>query len=78
MDSSRTSKFDPEQFKSAVLSACDALWTTAKAEMKRWKVFRSFFKRGKGTSVSQPVDEPVMMVENGSHMVVEHDRSTKL
>ena len=28
MDSSRTSKFDPEQFKSAVLSACDALWTT--------------------------------------------------
>ena len=28
MDSSMTSKFDPEQFKSAVLSACDALWTT--------------------------------------------------
>ena len=46
--------------------------------MKRWKVFRSFFKRGKGTSVAQPVDEPVMKVENGSHMVGEHDRSTKL
>ena len=28
MDSSRTSKFDPEQFKSAVLRAFDALWTT--------------------------------------------------
>ena len=78
MDSSRTSKFDPEQFKSAGLSACDALWTTSKAEMKRWKVFRSFFKGGKGTSVVQPVDEPVMNVENGSHMVGEHDRSTKL
>ena len=78
MDSSRTSKFDPEQFKSAMLSACDALWTTSKAEMKRWKVFRSFFKRGKGTSVAQTVVEPVMKVENGSHMVSEHDRSTKL
>ena len=78
MDSSRTSKIDPEQFKSAVLSACDALWTTSKAEMKRWKVFCSFFNGGKGTSVTQPVDEPVMKVENGSHMVGEHDRSTKL
>ena len=66
MDSSRTSKFDPEQFKSAVLSACDALWTTSKAEMKRWKVFRSFFKRGKGTSVAQAVDEPVMEVDRRS------------
>ena len=28
MDSSRTSKFDPEQFKSAVFRAFDALWTT--------------------------------------------------
>ena len=28
MDSSGTSKFDPEQFKSAVLRAFDALWTT--------------------------------------------------
>ena len=74
MDSTRTSKFDPEQFKSAVLSACDALWTTSKAEMRSWKVFRSVFKRGKGTSVAQPVDEPVMKVENGSHMVGEHDR----
>ena len=46
--------------------------------MERWKVFRSFFKGGKGTSVAQPVDEPVMKVENGSHMVGEHDRSTML
>ena len=46
--------------------------------MNRWKVFRSFFKGGKGTSVAQPVDEPVMKVENGSHMVGEHDRLTKL
>ena len=36
------------------------------------------FQGGKGTSVAQPVDEPVMKVENGSHMVGEHDRSTKL
>ena len=28
MDSSGTSKFDPEQFKAAVLSAFDELWTT--------------------------------------------------
>ena len=59
-----------------MLSACDALWTTSKAEMNCWKVFRSFFKGGKGTSVAQPVDEPDMKVENGSHMV--GDRSTKL
>ena len=61
MDSSGTSKFAPEQFKSAVFSACDALWSTSKAGMEPSKKFQRLcflLKGGEGTSAAQPTDEP--------------------
>ena len=53
----------------------------SKAEMKRGKVFhrlRSFFKEKKGISAAQPIDVHDVQTQNESHMVDEHDRSTKL
>ena len=61
MDSSRSSKLGPEQFKSAVFSACDALWTTSNAGRKPSKKFQCLcflLKGGEGTSAAQPIDEP--------------------
>ena len=53
----------------------------SKAEMKRWKVFRSvcsFFKEKKGVSAAQPNDFLDVQPQNESQMVDEHDRLTKL
>ena len=61
MDSSRISKLGPEQFKSAVFSACDALWTTSNTGMKPSKKFQCLcflLKGGEGTSAAQLIDEP--------------------
>ena len=61
MDSSGTSKFNPEQFKSAVFSARDALWSTSNAGMKPSKKFQRLcylLKGGEGTRAAQPIDEP--------------------
>ena len=37
-----------------------------------------FLMGGEGVSAAEPVAEPVLKAENGSQMVDEHNRSTKL
>ena len=39
---------------------------------------RSFFKRGEGSSATQPIDTPVLKVEIETQIVDELDRSIKL
>ena len=54
---------------------------TSKAEMKRWKVFRRlrfFIKGEEGVSAAQPIDVHDVQPQNGSQMVDELDRWTKL
>ena len=75
MDSSGTLKFDPEQFKAAVLSACDALRTTSNAEMKPSEKFQRLYfllKGGEGTSAAQPIDEPASISSNDATMGMAH------
>ena len=75
MDSSRTSKFDPEQCKSSVLSACDALCTTSNAGMKPSENFQRLcflLKGGEGTSAAQPIDEPASISSNNATMGMAH------
>ena len=75
MDSSRTSKFDPEQCKSAVLSGCDALWTTSNAGMNPSEKFQRlcFLLKGEGgTSAAQPIDEPASISSNNATMGMAH------
>ena len=79
MDSSRTSKFDPEQCKSAVLSACDALWTTSNAGMKPSEKFQRLcflMKGGEGSSAAQPIEEPVSISSNNATMGMAHTSPT--